>query len=180
MALRGQLQQAGERVWVDGLQEGGATDITITEEATKAIASWRAQQNDFIKNYVFRLFEKDTTPEQAASSAQMWVNKSLKNLFHTALGAADANQLWMWVMDPIKEHCSTCLRMNGQVHTMKEYLKTGIIPQSEALACGGYRCGCKLIKSDGPSRGRIPSAGRGGLGALFGLIAGAFRRLVGK
>jgi len=111
----------------------------------------------------------------------MWVNKSLNNLYHAALGAADDSQLWMWVVNPLKEHCSTCLRMNGQVHTMKDYLKTGIVPQSSALECGGYRCGCELVKATGAqARGRIPEGqGSGGLRALFGRIAGAFRRLVG-
>ena len=181
MALRGQLQQAGERVWIDGLREGGDPSPDIDDQARKAISAWRAQQNTFIQQFVVKLFDTATTPEQAATRATMWVNKSLNNLYHAALGAADDSQLWMWVVNPLKEHCSTCLRMNGQVHTMKDYLKTGIVPQSSALECGGYRCGCELVKATGAqARGRIPEGqGSGGLRALFGRIAGAFRRLVG-
>jgi len=181
MALRGQLQQAGERVWLDGLTDGGVAAPEIDNDATRAISAWRAQQNGFIQSFVAKLLDKNTTPTQAAAKADMWVNKSLNNLYHAALGAADNAQLWMWVVDPIKEHCKTCLRMNGQVHRMKEYLKTGVVPQSSALECGGYQCGCKLVKATGAqARGKIPQGqGGGGLGALFGRIAGAFRRLVG-
>jgi hypothetical protein len=179
MAIRGQLQQAGRQTYLDGLREGGVENPVIDDEATVAIAQWRAQQNGYIRSFVSKLFEKDVTPQQAASRSELWVNKSLSPLYHVALGKAAPQQLWMWTVDPIKEHCMTCLRMNGQIHPMKAYLDSGYLPQSEILDCGGWRCGCKLYKTDGPSRGRIPTGNRRGLGALFGRIASAFRTLLG-
>jgi hypothetical protein len=180
MALRGQLQQAGEQIWLDGLQDGGIENPRIDNEATVAISAWRAQQNQFITQFAKRVAEGTLTAQQGERRAELWVNKSLRNLYHLALGAADNAMMYLWVMNPIKEHCDTCRRMNGQIHSMKEYLKTGIVPQSESLDCNGYQCGCQLVKVPGQkARGRIPTQGRSGLRGLFGAIGRFFGRLLG-
>lgn len=60
---------------------------------------------------------------------------------------------YIWLYDPRKEHCSDCAKLNGTVLTANEWKRTGIEPQSPALQCGGWRCGCRLQQTDQPSMG---------------------------
>ena len=98
----------------------------------------------------------------------MWANKSLTPLYYKALGSTARNSKWLWVMNPVKEHCKTCLRMNGQVHAMKDYIAKGILPKSDVLECKGFKCGCRLVKSEARARGSFT---RGG-------VSGTFQRLI--
>ena len=85
----------------------------------------------------------------------MWVNMAINDIYYVGLGNANRNQRYMWVMNPAKEHCRTCLKLNGQIHRMKEYTQRGLVPQSRALECRGFNCGCALQKTDLPARGRM-------------------------
>lgn len=64
-----------------------------------------------------------------------------------------------WVFDPKKEHCRSCLRLNGQVRRANKWAEIGIYPRSPELDCFGLYCGCKWEDAEGEplSRGRVPS-----------------------
>jgi hypothetical protein len=171
--LRQQLQSHGEDVWLDGQRAGGNETAVIDKEAERAIAVWRSQQSPFVSKFTKELFSKEFTSKEIISRAKMWVNKSLNPLYYKSLDAAAGNSRWMWVVNPVKESCPTCIKMNGQIHKMKDYVKSGILPQSPKLDCGGYQCGCSLAPSDLPSRGTF-TRGRGGLrGAIRNIFQAA-------
>jgi hypothetical protein len=175
--LRQQLQLHGEDIWIEGQRAGGNVEAVIDKEAERAIANWRAEQSPFITKFVKELFSQEFTSKQILSRASMWVNKSLNPLYYKSLDAASGNSRWMWVVNPVKEHCDTCVKMNGQIHKMKDYIKSGILPQSPKLECGGYQCGCNLVQSDLPSRGTF-TRGRGGLRGVIRDIFQAARTLL--
>lgn len=63
-----------------------------------------------------------------------------------------------WVMGETEEHCATCNRLNGMVAWADEWETAGVFPQNppnDALECGGWRCGCRLEKTD---KRRSPNA----------------------
>jgi hypothetical protein len=154
-ALRLALVEAGSSVWLDGLRDAGVENPILDDAARQAIAIWRSQQNTYLDNFVDEIFSKEMTPESIRSRADMWVNKSVNRLYFQAKAAAAPRQRYMWVVDPIKEHCRTCLALNGQIHEMKYFAERNLLPQSDALVCGGYHCGCRLVPTDQPSRGRL-------------------------
>lgn len=43
------------------------------------------------------------------------------------------------------EHCSDCLRLNGQRHTYSAWRDAGWLPKRKNLECKGYNCQCNLI-----------------------------------
>jgi hypothetical protein len=177
--LRQQLQSHGEDVWLDGQRSGGNETAVIDKDAERSIAVWRAQQSPFVSKFTKELFSKEFTSKEIISRARMWVNKSLNPLYYKSLDAAAGNSHWMWVVNPVKEHCETCVKMNGQIHKMKDYIKSGVLPQSPKLECGGYQCGCSLTPSDLPSRGTF-TRGRGGLRGAIRNIFQAARGLFKK
>lgn len=118
-----------------------------------------AMQQEFLA----KLKEFEQGRETFLKRAGMWVTKGVKRLYERGkvLGGA-RSQRYRWNWNPLKEHCSTCFAANGQVHTMRAWLKNGVLPQGDNLECGGFHCGCELTLTDEKARGRlsrIPVAG---------------------
>jgi hypothetical protein len=156
-ALRLALLEAGADALLDGYAEGGKPMAALDDEARKVLSVWRAEQSPFISKFVGELFDTPFTYEQVQRRADLWVNKSINPIYFKGIELANRNQRYMWVVNPVKEHCVTCLQLNGQVHRMKDFTRTGLLPQSSKLVCGGYQCGCSLHPTDQPARGRLRS-----------------------
>jgi hypothetical protein len=165
--LRTEVVAQGRKAYIDGLRDGDADSLEIDKTGERIIGRWRAQQLQFVNDFVDKLFKDEFTNAQLQQKAQQWVNKSINPLYYAGMEQGNVNQQYMWVVNPAKEHCKTCLKLNGQVHKLKEYIKRGLLPQSPKLECGGWECGCKLVKSQQPARGRFSG--------LFGRIVGALR-----
>jgi len=156
-ALRLALVEAGTEAALDGLADGGQPATALPEDVRKALSVWRAEQAGFLRKFVDTLFKDTFTFDQIQRRADAWVSKSVNTMYYIGLEAANRNKRFMWVVDPIKEHCVSCLKLNGQIHRMKDFIRTGLLPQSSKLVCGGYQCGCKLVPTDQPARGRLRS-----------------------
>lgn len=154
-ALRLALIEAGSQAALDGMADGGEPATQMPENLRKELSIWRAEQSRYLKKFVNALFKETFTLDEVQRRADLWVNKSVNTMYYMGLAEAKANARFMWIVDPVKEHCVTCLKLNGQIHRMKDYVRTGLLPQSPKLVCGGYKCGCKLVPSDEPARGRL-------------------------
>lgn len=151
--VRGVLTRRGCEIYRDGLRDGGREEPTIDAQGEQAVRVWRAKQTDFIRKF----FDEaaDLTDEQIRYRAHLWVNMSLDPLYYEGLKDANPRQKYMWVVDPTKEHCVTCLKLNGQVHTIDAFHRIGVLPKSRRLVCGGWNCGCTITKTNVPARGRL-------------------------
>lgn len=65
------------------------------------------------------------------------------------------NPRYQWRLNPLKDHCGSCVGLNGQVHTAQQWLNSGYIPQGSNLECRGFNCGCTLVETDAPERGNF-------------------------
>lgn len=156
-ALRGDVFLYGERAYLDGLREAGNLTPDTVEEGQEFLAKWRADQRQNIRRFASELVSKGLTDTQLDERATLWVNMSIDPAYYEGLADGNRNQRYLWVYDPTKENCVTCLRLNGQIHRMKDYTSRGLIPRSRALVCGGWNCGCQLMPTDQPARGRFRS-----------------------
>lgn len=70
-----------------------------------------------------------------------------------ALGQVNrsSDPYWMWVLGDAN-HCSDCIRLNGQVHTASEWRAAGLQPQANTLKCT-WHCKCRFVEVTGPSQG---------------------------
>lgn len=89
-----------------------------------------------------------------ASRLAMWAT--------TALGVFALGQLFRgddpfleWARNPLKDSCPDCIRLDGQVHTRREWQASGWRPQARHLSCKGYNCGCMWFEVQGPSFGEF-------------------------
>lgn len=169
--LKQELVANGRKALIDGMRDGGIELPSIDKEGENLIGKWRAQQLPFVDKFADSVFKEEQTDAQLRSRAQMWVNKSINPLYYEGLAIADKGAMRMWVLDPAKENCIDCLRLNGQVHSMKEWIASGFVPNSPRLFCGGWKCGCSIPKSDLKASGRLGGEKR---------KPGIFRRLIGK
>jgi len=142
--MRARLRVYGERAYLDGMEAGGARR-SLGRDGTRALTDWLAQQQQYIEAF--------SVPGEGAagSRAQLWVNKSLREIYFSGLAAADSARLYTWRLGNTVEHCTDCLTFNGTTKTAQEWIDTGKLPGSSALECEGYRCDCFLEAEAGAS-----------------------------
>lgn len=155
IALRTQLQQAGRAAYLDGLRDGGLDNPEWSQEMDAILAEWRERQNPYIDAFIDALYNKGAGLAAPMERAQLWVNMSINPMYYRGLEDAAPNQRYEWGLGATQESCVTCLGLNGQVHLLRDYRRLNLVPQSRSLVCGGWRCDCRLTKTDQPSRGRL-------------------------
>lgn len=152
--LRGHLQQLGRQAFRDGLAAGGVQDEMSDEDRAK-VALWLKEQSAFVTKFANELYSKGLPESMVVIRAQIWANKSLETMYQAGIASADANGMYMWQLGNTEEHCKTCLACAGQVHRMKTWQRTGLMPKAGTLECGGWQCDCSLSRTDSRARGRL-------------------------
>lgn len=91
-------------------------------------------------------------PGSAMTRIFLWTNMAAGVYAIGQLRRRD-NPRYRWVINPFKDHCGTCVRLNGQVHTAQRWLASGYTPRSSSLECRGFNCGCTLVETSDPEQG---------------------------
>src|SRR5205085_5890309 len=100
--------------------------------------AWQAETSDFIKNFGDELFkEGGITDAEVPVRVDLWANKTLDDLYFTALREAGPYVEATWKVDPAKEHCETCIGRDGSTKTAEEWGKVGF-SRDRRLDCGGW------------------------------------------
>jgi len=157
ITLLEQLKRDGEAAYLDGLKRAGIKKPELGESGQTALSQWLSKQQPLVRSFVMDVGSGKYTDKELSNKGLQWSNGSLSDMLYKGMVDAAPRKLWRWVINPLKEHCVTCLRLNGQVHTMKAYADRGLLPNSVRLVCHGDFCGCKLVPDDGPARGRLAS-----------------------
>lgn len=152
--MRGHLARYGRKAFEDGLQDGGVDEPPSDEDLT-TIASMVAKQSPFVTQLGDTIYKAGITEDQALQKPTLWFNKSIQPFYQDGVASADRNGLYVWVLGATEEHCDDCLRLNGQKHRMRDWIKSGWLPQADKLECNGFNCDCKLKKTSGRAKGRF-------------------------
>ena len=94
------------------------------------------------------------TLRQMMARTAIWVNMAVMSYSAGQLWRKDNPRL-QWVMNPIKDHCSDCLRLDGQVHTAAAWRTSNWLPRATHLECHGYNCGCSFRETTASERGNF-------------------------
>ncbi len=154
IVMRGILTRQGRRAYIDGLADGGVKVDALEADDKKRFNAWMIDQSSFVTE-IGRAIYRDDSTFNPDSKATIWANKSLNQVYQSGLLAADMNAMYKWIIGSTEEHCKTCLKANGQVHRLKAWERTGIMPQANKLECGGYHCKCTLKRVTGKAVGRL-------------------------
>lgn len=159
--LMGLIERYTERAYKDGLIDGGVADAVLDDEDMAALNAVILEQRAYVRGFTDKLYGGDgISDELAGQKAAMWFNGSIYPSYVKGLNSAARNSYFLWVMDQSKENCVTCIALDGQIHRMKDYVRTGYTPNSDKLVCGkGKQCGCKLVPAPGEkASGSFPAA----------------------
>jgi hypothetical protein len=149
IVARALISRLGRQAYKDGLADGGVED-ELGEDDLSAIAALVMEQSSYVTDFADSLYAgSEADPD---SKAEVWFNKSVMPFYQEGLASADKNGLYEWVYGDT-EHCEDCLRLNGQKHRLKGWLNSGFMPQGSTLACGGFNCKCKFVKTSGRASG---------------------------
>lgn len=155
--MRSVLSRAINSAFEDGLEDGGVDPRDKSDDDNSAIVRLIADANQYVSALSAVLYsETGISDAEAAQKPTMWYNKSISPAYDAGRMSADRNGLYEWVYGST-EHCSDCRALNGQIHRLRDYVKSGWMPQSDQLECKGYNCKCRLVKRTGVrARGRFP------------------------
>lgn len=152
--MRSFLKNYGLQAYKDGLAQGEVYVDTLDPEDNARYMGVFLDQSQYINGLADDVYQaKSVTPTNAQYRATLW-GKSLQQFTDKGLGSAAANAMFEWRYG-LTEHCTDCLRMNGQVHRYKTYEARGILPRSSTLKCRGYNCQCQLVRTSEKARGRF-------------------------
>lgn len=151
--MRSSINIYGKNAYLDGLAAGGVETDALEGDDSDTFASLLASQSGYVSDIANKLYKLDgslvVSPDYNAS---LWGNKTLTPFYQAGLVSADKNGLYKWNYGDT-EHCSDCLRLNGQSHRMKDWTNKGWLPQGDNLECGGFKCACELEKTTGKAKG---------------------------
>lgn len=83
---------------------------------------------------------------------RLWMNRAA-GIFALAQTYDPRDPMLEWVWSPEKDHCTDCLRLNGQVHPASGWRASGWVPRGRMLECEGWECGCRFVRTDKTERG---------------------------
>jgi hypothetical protein len=129
IVARGLIASYGAKAYRDGLRDGGVDPTEISDEELAEISQIAAQQSIYVTGVGEAIYKDErVSPDQAAGKPQLWWNKSIMPFYQAGLASADKNG-------------------NYEVHRLRNWIKSGWMPQSSKLDCGGWRCDCRLVKT---------------------------------
>ena len=151
IVLRDLIRKYGREAYLDGLKDGGVDASRQLEgDDLKAYQDMLRQQSAFVTGLGKTLYrEGGITNAQADLKADLWFNKSILPFYDEGRGSADANGLYEFTGDDGVESCTTCQRLHGQRHRMKDWARKGLRPRVDTpnFECGGYMCKHVLVKT---------------------------------
>jgi hypothetical protein len=125
--------------------------LPLEDDEQAAYDGWLLDQSAYVTDFGSTLTQ-GAEPDGEAK-AEVWFNKSITPIYQVGLISADTNGKYGWHEGDTKDKCADCIRLDGQVHRLRGYVSRGWLPKSEKLACGGWECGCRILKTTDPISG---------------------------
>lgn len=155
-AMKSTIVRGMTQAWTQGAKECGISFDELSDGEMKALDSITIDQYQYIEG--FRNFIDGNSKANkgkladALKRAELWINR-YREAVNQAKQMACKDQKLKWMINQkknCKEHCSTCLYLNGKVKRASYWEKIGVRPQSSVLECGGWRCCCGFVVTDEP------------------------------
>lgn len=138
-----------------GYIDGAGADAETEPEDEKWLTAKQGEQLDFLADAFGALADlrDNETATEAGIDARVetWA-ATLDSIYAQGRLRGAGNKMLTWHVGSTEKHCATCLKLDGQRHSAKWWLKKGYIPRepgSETLECHGYQCDCWLEDDDG-------------------------------
>jgi len=147
--------------WREGALECGIKPDELSSEEEKALSERIIKERSYIANFGDAIEANNKTNGGQLTPLfgrlTLWTNRYL-DITNQAKVMACADQKLIWQISvKCKEHCHSCVSLNGRVKRGSYWQKVDIRPQSPRLQCGGFRCCCAFMPTTEPiSKGPLP------------------------
>jgi len=151
--------------WIEGMESAGVAEDEISPEEWGILRERINQENAQIAGLAADI----NAGNRAAGGklgdlmprAELWVNR-YNDIVNLARTTASTDPKLKWNYGGTVDHCADCEKYEGKVHRASIWNRVGARPQSEALACGGWRCLCALDPTDERATPGLPPRPSGG------------------
>ncbi len=150
------------RAWRSAAAECGITPNEFTPDEKLEIFTTIFREVGFIGGFAAFIDANSKTNKGLLRTFNgriaIWVNRYNDALNNAKIIVCD-NLKYVWVLGK-REHCKSCLKLNGKVKRGSYWDEKDIRPQdppNDKLDCRGWNCGCGLeVTQDALSRGPLP------------------------
>ena len=150
--MRSALRVYGLRAYRDGMNEVGHDPESFSADELNVFRDWQARQSEFVSKFGAEVFGQGISENEVDLRANMWADVSLYEIYLRGKAMGAPKKRYIWRYDPLAEHCDDCATLNGQVHTLPEWLEAGHIPGQQGQRCK-QGCKCGLHETEEPARG---------------------------
>lgn len=142
------------RAWTLGAAEGGLSPDEFTPEEQTELKRHILSNRLHIGGFERQISGAKSKEEGGLlrphlKRMELWVNRWWE-VYALAKAMAAKDKKMMWQLGATKEHCRSCATLHGRVYRNSVWL-ANVMPQSQQLVCGGWRCRCRLV----PTTARI-------------------------
>ena len=161
-AMAGTVERGLRQAWNKGFAEFGVMPDEMDEAERQYIFNYVLEQWGYIGG-LGRFIEENSRANKGKlkdikGRVDLWIRR-YDTVFNDAKARAAGNMKLRWTLG-VAEHCSSCVRLNGQVRRGSFWTSNGIlpaVPNDDYLECKGYKCKCTLQKTtERMSRGPLP------------------------
>jgi len=145
-ALLSLFQRGGDFVYSELTPEALAA---IQAEIDIHLNSLRSLSNDI---YGGRYAPENLGVAGALTRLAVWLSIAA-GIYYYGMAHRRDDPFLAWRISPLKDHCTDCVRLDGQVHRASEWRASGWRPRNISLECRGFNCGCVFELAQGPSTG---------------------------
>lgn len=146
--MRSTIRRFGLIRMREGMNAVGKDPESLDAETVQAFREWMDSQSAYISSFVQEVTKAGISPDEVRTRAEMWNNRTLESAYEMGMRIGNVEALLEWVEGGTHDKCVDCLRLNGQVHTMREWLDSGYTPTSGKTACRSFNCRCSLRPTD--------------------------------
>lgn len=164
------IQEGLWRAWLQGAAQVGVTEEELTDEEriraqeyvqeqltyVPAFGEWLLWAGDVIRDERTGMMLPRVPVTGVLQRVTMWAEVYGHVLTEARLKASlDLKSRWIVGNT---EHCIDCATMEGRVYRNSTWIRYNILPKVPELACGGFRCACRLEPTNDPiTRGHPPA-----------------------
>lgn len=152
--LRMYLRGYGLQAFRDGMKSAGYDPESYSKEELAVFRAWQDRQSGYVTNLGKELFGPGISEALITQRVQMWADISLNEIRLRGVALANQEKRYRWDYHPSAQHCKHCPILDGQVHTITEWLEADLYPGSGRTECGPG-CECSLTPTDEPTRGNM-------------------------
>ena len=140
------------QAYATGIKTCGTSDLLPSD--LEFLDEKISEQVEFVDGFADAVIAANNA-NSVQSRASLWANAYRKfTQFGRMNRCGDTRVIWR--VNPSKEHCDSCLALDGLIFKLSDLKDADVYPQSSKLQCGGWRCGCDLEDTTKPVSGIDP------------------------